>query len=569
MGPLVYLTLCSARNRLRARMKRLKQPRYLIGLVVGLLYFGTIFLLPRLTSRRERPELESTQKAVQTYIELFGAQFLFVIAASAWIPLGKRGPALYFTPADVDFLFTAPLSRKELITYKLLRPQIGMFIGSLFMTLIFHPWSLANSWMFFLGVALTMNVLNIYMTGVSLRRESLGSHGRVGVARQWLPLATVVAVAAILLGTLALHWSILSSLHGADVLTELSRLASTGAAGVVMWPFRTLIRLPAAATPLEFFRTLPWVLALLAVGYVWVIRSDTKFEEASAALSAEIAEKLSRVRKGQLMAAPKVRTAMRTPFVLAPEGRPEIAIFWKNLILLGRYASFRTLLRLFLLLVFVATIARTNAAGNAGALARLCATAFVLTILMGPILARNDLRRDLVNLALLKTWPVDGPALVRGEVMAPAALLTTIAWLAASGLLFFRQGLDIAPSWIVAAVLVAPGLIGLRLLAQNAIAVMWPSLFVAGPSRSYGIDVLGQRLIMTFGLLLVLLVAVVPAAIVAGLVGIGIYFLTGNAGVVIPAAILAIVLLLEAYLASHVIGKLLDRTDVSALDAQE
>ena len=43
MGPLLYLTFCAFRNRLRMRMKRLKEPRYMIGLIVGIGYFWTVF----------------------------------------------------------------------------------------------------------------------------------------------------------------------------------------------------------------------------------------------------------------------------------------------------------------------------------------------------------------------------------------------------------------------------------------------------------------------------------------------------------------------------------------------
>ena len=34
----VYLTACSFKNRLRRRLQRLREPRYLVGLVVGLAY---------------------------------------------------------------------------------------------------------------------------------------------------------------------------------------------------------------------------------------------------------------------------------------------------------------------------------------------------------------------------------------------------------------------------------------------------------------------------------------------------------------------------------------------------
>src|SRR5207237_5169417 len=140
----------------------------LIGLIVGLAYFWMMF-------GRRRPSGWSND--TRSLIELIGAAILFLICAAAWIPGGRKRPALHFSQSDVQFLFTAPFTRKELIRYKLLRSQSGVLIGSAFMTLIFRPSSLANNWMFYAGIALTMTILNLHFTGISLSRESLGSHG--------------------------------------------------------------------------------------------------------------------------------------------------------------------------------------------------------------------------------------------------------------------------------------------------------------------------------------------------------------------------------------------------------
>src|SRR6185295_20095043 len=94
MSPLLYLTLCSIRNRMRVRLKRLKEPRYFIGLLAGLAYFY-IFLRPRAGSKA-LAELFGTSNVLFA-IELAGAAFLFLLFASACLPSG-RGPALNFTP---------------------------------------------------------------------------------------------------------------------------------------------------------------------------------------------------------------------------------------------------------------------------------------------------------------------------------------------------------------------------------------------------------------------------------------------------------------------------------------
>ena len=558
MGPLLYLTLCSLRNRMRVRLKRLKEPRYFIGMIAGLGYLWTVFLRPRARSGGSLGALLATSGA-RLSIELAGATFLFLIAASAWIP-SRRRPALNFSRADIQFLFPAPLTRKELIRYKVIRSQVGVLIGSAIMTLFVRRASLAEGWMFFAGMALIFSILNLYSTGVSLSRGSLS-------ARRWLPAGLAIGATIVLAGTVALDWWTLSSLPtGKDVMLELGRLATTGSAGIVLWPFRALTRLPLVETPSAFLHALPGALLILLLNYIWVIRSDASFEEGSA----ELAEKIARIRKGPQPSAPKVRPATQAPFRLSIEGRPETAILWKNLISVGRYVSLRTLLRFLPIFVLLGVMLTSGSRrGMGSALAGMAGLAYVLTIFLGPQIARNDLRQDLANLDVLKAWPVSGAALVRGEVMAPAALLTVIAWLCALDGLIFAASLKVQPSWVVAAALLAPGLILLQLLAQNAIAVMWPSWALTGPARARGIDVMGQRMLMMLGLLLVLVVAVLPAAIVAGVTGYGIHLLTGGIPVIPPAIVAAAVLLAEAFVVSDAVGRLLDRTDISAIDAQE
>jgi hypothetical protein len=569
MGPLVYLTLCSMRNRLRVRIKRLREPRYLIGLVVGIAYFYFLFWRPR--SPRGPVGAGGGALAFMSgahaSVELFGAVALFSIAAIAWIWPSKSRPALAFSRADVQFLFPAPFTRKQLIRYRVLRSQLGALIGSAIMTLFLRPSGAASGWMFFLGVSIVMAVINLHLTGVSLSRESLGTHGLSGLARQWLPAAVVGVSLIVLVGTVGLDWPVLALMtSGVEVLDELRRLFSTGAASVVLWPFRAISKLPFSESPQAFAAALPAAVGILALNYVWVVRSDAKFEEASA----ELAEKVAKVRKGLQPTAPKA-ASKATPFTLALEGRPETAILWKNLIVVGRYFSLKTLLRLTpIFVVFGFMVARGGSRGGVtGMVAVLSTVVFFITVLMGPQLARNDLRHDLANLAVLRTWPVRGSALVRGEMLAPATILTVICWFCAIAALFTAPRLKLPPSWALSAMLLAPGIILVQLLVQNAIAVMWPSWVSIGARQARGIDVMGQRMIMMVGLLVVLAVAIIPAAIVGGLVMMVLYWATDSVHVLLPAIFAAATLFVETMLGSLMVGKMLDRTDVGQIDATE
>jgi hypothetical protein len=80
---------------------------------------------------------------------------------------------------------------------------------------------------------------------------------------------------------------------------------------------------------------------------------------------------------------------------------------------------------------------------------------------------------------------------------------------------------------------------------------------------------MGQRMLMMLGSMLALVVAVLPAAIIGGLAGFLSYLAFGTIPLVVPALLGAAMLVAEGFVASEAIGRVLDRTDVTAVDAAE
>ena len=70
------------------------------------------------------------------------------------------------------------------------------------------------------------------------------------------------------------------------------------------------------------------------------------------------------------------------------------------------------------------TIGVSQARGLASAMCLVALVLAVATPLLGPLSLMNDLRGDLRHLEVLKTWPVKGGALIRGEMLWPGMLLT-------------------------------------------------------------------------------------------------------------------------------------------------
>jgi ABC-2 type transport system permease protein len=571
----VYMTLRGLVNRVRMRIRRPREPRYVLGPTAGLLYFYFVIFARRTPSRGRM-----TTVGFSTFVQYAGpviavaSVLLFGVIALSWI-FTPSSRALSFSRAEVQFLFPAPLTRRQLLHYKLIRSITASLIGSLVVTLFFRPGTLMAAWTVVTGMWCLFAILNLHFTGVALARQSLAAHGASALRRQWLPIAIVLGAVGVVGVALVRDWSILGSLEtGPQVFAELGRILTTGAAGWALWPTRTLVRLPLSPTTADYWRALPGTGLLFAVNYIWVMRSDTAFEEASA-------EQSEKVVRGRLAPAKARVTAASTPFVLAAGGRIETAILWKNLIMLGRYASARTLWRLLPLVISLAIfVSAGRHTGLASMLSILALGGTGFAIILGPQIVRNDLRQDLSHLALLKTWPVSSAAIIRGELLAPAVVLTAVAWLLVIASVLLVGSVPSSASAVAvvllnrasfgtAALLIAPPLIIIQLIVQNGLAVLFPAWAIIGAPRTRGVEVMGQRLLLQAGILLSLLLALLPAVLVGAAAALAIYLATGLVPVVVPAVLVAAVMLAEAFLATEALGRALDRADVGSLEPQD
>src|SRR5580765_6454478 len=136
IGALIYLQMQSVRNRLRMRLRRLKKPRYLAGAAVGAAYFYFFFFRGLFAGRSSTATAaDAAPPETLLLFELIGALALFLMVLSAWIFPHERA-ALLFSEAEIAFLFPAPVTRRTLIHFKLLRSQIAILFTTLFLTLV-------------------------------------------------------------------------------------------------------------------------------------------------------------------------------------------------------------------------------------------------------------------------------------------------------------------------------------------------------------------------------------------------------------------------------------------------
>ena len=573
---LIYLQWQSFRNRLVTRFKRLKQPKYLFGAIVGGLYvyfyfFRYLFHQGYAGGGRAAEKLSIPPEHLLLF-ELGGALALFVIVLLAWIIPHERA-ALTFTEAEVAFLFPAPISRRNLIHYKLMRSQLRIVFSAFIFSLISRRFG-GNFWVHALGWWLILSTLNLHFIGASFARTLMLDRG----ISNWLRRLLVFGLAAVMVASVWL-WAkqTLPALNSADIanldsiLNYARRLLTAGPALYLLYPFRLVVRPLLAPDIVALLSALSPVLLIFLLHYLWVIYSDVAFEEASVEASQKLATRMAAVRAGNWQAAGKKQKPKRPWFKLAPTGPLPTALLWKNLLGIGHAFSPRLWIALILVVVVLGVgLGNVRHDQNFSVLAAiLTAVALGYSLLLGPQLLRLDFRRDLPQADILKTFPLHGWQIALGEILAPVVVLVAFQWLMlliGAGLVLYLSGAKTMLFLAIAAgaAFLLPVLDVLLLIVPNAAVLLFPSWIQSGKDSPRGVEATGQRLIFALGQMLVLLLALIPAAAAFA----GVFFLLQMAlgmvaAVPLSALAAAVVVAVEAGFGVMLLGKLFERFDVT------
>jgi ABC-2 type transport system permease protein len=585
VGALFYLRVTSLRNSVISRVKRLKQPKYLIGAIVGIAYIYSIFLRRAPAGRPVGPRGFPQTFPVEQLptVATLGAALLMVFVALYWF-LPRSRAALSFSEAEIAFLFPAPISRRTLLHYRWINAQLRILFTSLVLALVSTGWSflLGNAIVRILGWWLILSTLDLHAVGSSFAITRLLDRGLTSLRRQLLTaaiVAAVVAVAAIATWR-TLHAPSAEDLAGPAALASyVTSLLSTGPLGWLLLPAKWVVQ-PLFAPHLRSFLTaLGPALLLYVAHYVWVLRAEVSFEEASIAKAEKrAARRNAALRDGTPANWRTERKAKRAPFKLSAVRRPELAFLWKNLLASAPYLQPRVALIVAAVIVVGcswltrASLDRADLDVFRNVVAMFAMVGAGYTLVFGPLLSRQDLRLDLPNTDILKTYPLRGWQIVLGEVLAPVAIISVLLWLMLlAAALTFRPPQAawwtagaLAPAALAVALLL-PLLCTIQVLVMNAAVVLFPAWVPRGGERATGIDVLGQRIFFLAGLFLTTIVALLPAAIGAAAIFFVSVYVVGAliAGGLAVVAALA-VLLVEIGLAIAWLGTRFERFDLSA-----
>lgn len=509
----VTLSLGALRNRWKRRIARLRKPRYALTLLAGGAYLW--FVIGRQT------EYAAMGGIIVPWAETLTALGFTLLAATWWLAPSEMG-ALAFTPPEAHLLFPAPVTRRALLVWKLLRAQGTIIVSTVLWVALLRGGATTGGWLRAVALWGMFSTIQLHRLAVQLahaaRRER---HDGVAI-RGWLAPAVLAGMGVAIVTSL---WTARDTFAGARTSAALG--ASIGAAldqGPAAW---VLAPARAAVGPLFATGTDEWLpragfmLLVLLAHYAWVFGRDVAFEESAMAASTALADRVAESqraggrRRGRRPVTARGRWVSR---LLGATGPAAVAIAWKNV--LGWVRSSRPGPVIAGAVVFggVNVLISGGELTMADLVTPMAIAFGVLLVLFGPGIVRADLRQDLAMLEIVRGWPLTGRAVFGAEVAASTILLLVLqlgyALLVLAGAvatgsveLVPREGL----LWALAMLIGLAALDFAHLALYNLVAVLFPDWVRPDRERMGGIEATGQGMLLFLALLVALtLLLVVP-----------------------------------------------------------
>ena len=360
----------------------------------------------------------------------FGPAFLLLYCV-ATVLFSPHDRSIYFTPAEVQFLFSGPFSRRQILAYKVFLTLIVSLPTSFILGValrVRHGWlpAVAIGW-FMLIVFLQLFTLVLGLAGTAIGATLHTRGRRIG----GVLLGLAAALAAVLAGNAA----------GWDMPRMADAVLGSRAWQAIVWPVRAFFdALVAQRWWPDLLVPALAGLALDAALLVALFALDVRFEEASAASSAAVYARILRAQGKQANVEPQAgkERRRRRGLPMLPWMGGVGPVLWRQLMTAWR-APGRLSLLLLLMAGMVAAPLGAARGGEADLLGVLLMATVWLTLFL-PVLVPFDFRGDIDRMAALKTLPLPAWRLALGQMLAPTLLMTLVLWGVLGALLAAKPG---------------------------------------------------------------------------------------------------------------------------------
>ncbi len=509
---LLWRTLVGASRR---RLARLREPRYLAGGIVGALYLYFWLVRPVLHGGRHRgpaPTAHLPPEAV-TLVLIVAAAGLALAASLFWL-FHTGTPSLRVSETEVQFLAPAPLPRRALLHLSLLRTELALLFSAGVVGVSVGRAFAPHVWQAVLAAFVVFSTLQLHALGhtfwmAGLSEAPLAARRLLLVARLGAAVLGLCVVTWLGVGARTAVAIVLASPSFAPAAAGLLPGLAPWAAGLVprilLLPFRAVLYPAFAPDAPHFLAAFPVALVILVAHYLWVVGANVRYEEAALEGARRLSARREQRQSGRLHGLPSESRRAAVPFALPPEGRPEVAVLWKNLMShhrgsLNRMATWWAGLAGLVLAASTgfAAVYPTALVPALFLVAFLCAAVAASLALVLPMTNRSDFREDLEKAAVLRAWPLAPARLAAGELAAPLVTSVGAAWVLVSVGVAGVAGARLALIWSGArwseaaagplpATWIAPALFALALLlpalsaavlvVQNAAVLALPAWF--------------------------------------------------------------------------------------------
>jgi hypothetical protein len=452
---------------------------------------------------------------------------------------GER--AVTFSPAEVDFLFPGPFTRRQLLTYKLVKTGLGGVVSAVIFSriLIRHG---GSYWSGVVGIWLTFQFIQVVAMVAALLQTTIGE--RVFTAgRRWALLALVaVAVATVAPAAWAKR-----DLGAARLAADLR------ASPVGRWVLAPFTVFANAITADRFFPDgLRWDAVGLAMDAALVgvvLALDANYLETAATASAKRYARVSRVRRVGLAGTANAGSArLRVPVLPWLAGAGPVA--WRQLT--GVLRTGRGLLVVVAIVACAGGGTFAHAGRDPQSLLSLVVVSMGINLFLSSLL-KFDFRGDLDHLDVLRSLPLRPTAVAAGEVLAPTLVLSAVQGLLLTAAVVWGH---VPAAWVWGAAAFVVPLNALLVSTENLLFLLFPSRQAAAVAGDMGM--VGRQSVVLMCRLLALL-------LMAGLsVGCGAvtYWVTGRSMVAAVAAAWAVLASAVAVVVG-LLGLVYDRFDPS------
>jgi hypothetical protein len=456
----------------------------------------------------------STSTTSAEYVERFAPLALLIYCISMIATSGTTAPFV-FSPAEVQFLFSGPFTRRQLLAYKILVQFLLTLPIALFMSIAMR--TIAGSLLSGLAaVLLTLVFMQMFGLTINLVACAVGEmfYSRARRIVLWSFLAVIVIAALMALRASGFNGGVLEIVKEIDQ-TELFQYTTAP----LKWYVKVLTSRQLDAA---FFRYAAQCLALDLGLLALIFALDARFTEQAAANSERRYARLQRLRSGGLAGMSTPRSG-KPRFFLAPlpylGGAGPIA--WRQMLAAVRSQRLLGILLFATLMSCIGPIiAMMSEPGPAGQALpyTLASMTLVMSMLLNQALA-FDFRADVDRIEVLKSLPIPAWRIVIGQLITPVvyASLYQIGLIAMLQLLVGE--LELVLGFTVA--LAMP--VNLLLVGvENWLFLLFPARM--GPAHPGDFSHAGRQMLLMLGKGISLMIGIGIPAIFAAVA----YYLSGH-----------------------------------------